>query len=83
MHKLRATGILQRLKKNVDSKLSKNEDPLDISMDFTSVTPIFGILIVGLIGAVLILLTEFVVHRIIRSMKIKYYVGIIMLNNDR
>ncbi|KDR16868.1 hypothetical protein L798_08610 [Zootermopsis nevadensis] len=83
IHKLRATGILQRLKKNVDSKLSKNKDPLDISMDFISVTPIFGILIVGLIGAVLILLTEFVVHRIIRSMKITYYVGIIMLNNDR
>lgn len=52
---------------NIDSKLPEDEDPLDISMDFTSVAPIFGILMVGLIGAILIFLAEFAVHRMISS----------------
>jgi hypothetical protein len=67
MHKLRATGILQRLDMNIDRKLPDNEAPLDISMDIASVAPIFGILVAGMIGAILIFLTEFSVHKMMSS----------------
>jgi hypothetical protein len=52
---------------NTDRKLHENDDPLDVSMDFTSVVPIFGILMVGLTGAIFICLIEFVVHRMVKS----------------
>jgi hypothetical protein len=63
MHKLRSAGILQRLNNNIDSKPPENEAPLDISMDFTSVAPIFVILAVGVIGAILMFLLETAVYK--------------------
>jgi hypothetical protein len=68
MHKLRATGILNRLDKNINSEKPKNEPSTDINTDFASVAPIFGILAVGLVLAILVLLLEFSV----RKMKISY-----------
>jgi hypothetical protein len=63
MHKLRSTGILRRLNTNVDTQLPKNEASFDISMDFISVAPIFGILAVGMMGAISVLLLEFGLYK--------------------
>jgi len=68
MHKLRATGILKRLDKNINSDKPRNEPSTDINMDFASVAPIFGILAMGLLLAILTLLLEFCV----RKMKIGF-----------
>jgi hypothetical protein len=58
MHKLRSTGILQRLNTNIETQLPKNEISFESGMDFMSVAPIFGILAVGMIGAISVLLLE-------------------------
>jgi hypothetical protein len=63
MHKLRATGILKRLDKNINSEKPKNEPSTDINTDFASVAPIFGILAVGLVLAFLVLLLEFSISK--------------------
>ena len=63
MHKLRATGILKRLDKNINSEKPKNEPSIDINTDFASVAPIFGILAVGLVLAILVLLLEISVSK--------------------
>jgi hypothetical protein len=63
MHKLRSTGILQRLNTNIETQLPKNEISFDSSMDFMSVAPVFGILAVGMIGAISVFLLEFGFHR--------------------
>jgi len=68
MHKLRATGILKRLDKNINSEKPKNEPSTDINTDFASVAPLFGILAVGLVFAILMFLLEFSV----RKMKIGF-----------
>jgi len=68
MHKLRATGILKRLDKNINSRKSKNEPSTDVNTDFASVVPVFGILAVGLVFAVLLFFLEFSV----RKMKIGF-----------
>jgi hypothetical protein len=59
MHKLRVTGILKRLDKNINNKKPQNERSTDLNTDFTSVAPIFGILAVGLFLAILVFLLEF------------------------
>jgi hypothetical protein len=64
MHKLRATGILKRLNKNINNERPKNEASTDISTDLTSVVPIFGILAVGLVLAILVFFLEFSIHKI-------------------
>jgi hypothetical protein len=64
MHKLRATGILKRLDKNINSEKPQNEPSTDINTDFASVAPIFGILAVGLVLAILVLLLEISVSNI-------------------
>ena len=64
MHKLRATGILQRLNKNIDSERPNSEVSSDVSTDFTSVTPIFAILAVGLSLAMSVFLLEFAIYKI-------------------
>jgi hypothetical protein len=63
MHKLRATGILKRLDKNINSEKPKNEPSTEINTDFPSVAPVFGILAVGLVLAILVLLLEFSVSK--------------------
>jgi hypothetical protein len=64
MHKLRSTGILKRLDRNINSERPKNAPSTDISTDFASVAPIFGILAVGLVLAILVILLEFSVSKI-------------------
>ena len=64
MHKLRATGILKRLNRNINGERPKNEASTAISTDFASVSPVFGILAIGLILAILMLLLEFSVRKI-------------------
>ena len=63
MHKLRATGILKRLDKNINSEKPKNEPSTEINTDFPSVVPIFVILAVGLVLAILVLLLEIYVRK--------------------
>ena len=63
MHKLRATGILKRLDKNIKSEKPKNEPSTDINTDFASVAPVFGILAVGLLFAILVFLLELYVRK--------------------
>jgi hypothetical protein len=63
MHKLRSTGILQRLNTNIETQLPKKEISFESNMDFMSVAPIFGILTVGMIGAISVLLLEFGLHK--------------------
>jgi hypothetical protein len=63
MHKLRSTGILQRLHTTIKTQLPKNEVPFDVTMDFMSVAPIFGILAVGTLGAISVLLLEIGLHK--------------------
>jgi uncharacterized membrane protein len=63
MHKLRLTGILKRLDKNINSKKPQNEPSTDINTDFASVAPIFVILAVGLVLAILVFLLEISVSK--------------------
>jgi len=63
MHKLRATGILKRLDKNINNEKPKNVPSTDINTDFASVAPVFGILAVGLVFAILVFLLEFSVRK--------------------